>query len=64
MTSSEIREALSGDGAKLPVLTYPAGRDDWRDPFAVEPQPRPTKGIIVAITVMASTLALSGSDAM
>ena len=34
--SCEIREALNGDGAKLPVLPYPAGRDDWRDPFAVE----------------------------
>lgn len=34
--SCEIREALNGDGAKLAVLPYPAGRDDWRDPFAVE----------------------------
>jgi valyl-tRNA synthetase len=34
--SCEIREALNGDGAKLPVLPYPAGRDDWRDPFAVD----------------------------
>jgi valyl-tRNA synthetase len=34
--SCEIREALNGDGAKLPVLPYPAGRDDWSDPFAVE----------------------------
>lgn len=34
--SCEIREALNGDGAKLPVLPYPAGRDEWRDPFAVE----------------------------
>jgi valyl-tRNA synthetase len=34
--SCEIREALNGDGEALPVLPYPAGRDDWRDPFAVE----------------------------
>jgi valyl-tRNA synthetase len=34
--SCEIREALNGDGAKLPVLPFPAGRDDWSDPFAVE----------------------------
>jgi valyl-tRNA synthetase len=34
--SCEIREALNGDGARLPVLPYPAGREDWRDPFAVE----------------------------
>ena len=34
--SCEIREALNGDGAKLPVLPYPAGRADWSDPFAVE----------------------------
>jgi valyl-tRNA synthetase len=34
--SCEIRETLNGDGAKLPVLPYPAKRDDWSDPFAVE----------------------------
>jgi valyl-tRNA synthetase len=34
--SCEIREALNGDGAKLPVLPYPSGRADWSDPFAVE----------------------------
>ena len=34
--SCEIREALNGDGGRLAVLPYPAGREDWRDPFAVE----------------------------
>jgi valyl-tRNA synthetase len=34
--SSEIREALSGDGARLPVVPFPVAQAAWDDPLAVE----------------------------
>ena len=34
--SCEIREALEGDGASLPLARFPVEREEWRDPLAVE----------------------------
>jgi valyl-tRNA synthetase len=34
--SCEIREALNGDGGRLPLTSFPAANPEWADPLAVE----------------------------
>jgi valyl-tRNA synthetase len=34
--SCEIREALHGDGGRLPLTPFPVARPEWADPLAVE----------------------------